>query len=82
MPPPRTRGVNDRIDDPVGTGVALLVGTLLGLALAAPLLPRSVPAAEVALGPVGARLFLAMVAVTAVPLCLFSLYLLVAETDG
>ena len=81
MPPSPSSGVNDRMRDPVGIGLSLAVGALLGLALAAPMLPRSVPVVEVSLGPSGVRIFLTMLAVIAVPLCLFTAYLALAYVD-
>lgn len=67
--------------DPVGTGLSLTVGVLLGAALAGPMLPRDLPGMAVTVGPMGTSIIVASVAVVAVPVCLFSMYLLVAELD-
>lgn len=67
--------------DPVGTGLSLAVGVILGAALAAPMLPRDLPGADVAVGPMGASIIVASAAVVTVPVCLFSMYLLLAELD-
>lgn len=67
--------------DPIGTGLSILVGVLLGVSLAASMLPRELPGVDVSVGPVGASLLLASVVVVALPVCLFSMYLLLAELD-
>lgn len=68
--------------DPVGTGLSILVGVLLGVSLAASMLPRRRPGVvDVTVGPIGASLLLASVVVVALPVCLFSMYLLLAELD-
>lgn len=68
--------------DPIGTGLSILVGVLLGVSLAASMLPRRRPGvADVTVGPIGASLLLASVVVVALPVCLFSMYLLLAELD-
>lgn len=67
--------------DPVGTGISVLAGAALGAALAAPMLPREPPVADVAVGPMGASVVVASVAVVTIPVCLFSMYLLLAELD-
>lgn len=73
--------MNEPSSDPLGTGASLAVGVLLGAALAAPMLPRDLPGLDVSVGPIGASLLLASVVVVALPVCLFSLYMLVAELD-
>lgn len=67
--------------DPVGTGLSLVAGVFLGAALAAPMLPQDLPGLDVAVGPMGASIIVASVAVVAIPVCLFSMYLLLAEID-
>lgn len=68
--------MNDRIRDPAGTGVALLVGTVLGITLAAPMLPRELPLDTVTLGPVGTTVLVGLTALVAVPLTLLVAYAL------
>lgn len=73
--------MNEPSRDPVGTGLSLVVGGILGAALAAPLLPREFPGLDVTVGPMGTSIIVAIVAVVTVPVCLFSMYLLLAELD-
>jgi hypothetical protein len=79
--PTRRRGVNSRIDDPVGTGIALLVGTLAGIAASTPMLPRSVPLVDATVGPVGAALLAGRLAVVAVPVGVVALSLVSVQLD-
>jgi hypothetical protein len=73
--------VNDRIEDPVGTGAALLAGTLVGIVVAMPMLPRTLPVADVAVGPVGAALLAGSLAVVGIPLCVVAMYLVSMRLD-
>lgn len=73
--------MNEPADDPAGNGISLVVGVLLGAALAAPMLPRRFPGGDVTVGPMGVSIIVASVAVVTVPVCLFSMYLLLAELD-
>ena len=76
--------MSSRVRDPAGTGGAFLVGMLVGLALAAPVLPRELPLAPPALsvGPVGRYLLAGVLAVVAVPLCMALLHILFLVVDG
>lgn len=69
--------------DPVGTGLAAVVGVLAGLALAAPMLPRRLPVGggEVTLSPVAAYLLASALAVVAIPVGMVVLYLAFLELD-
>lgn len=73
--------MNERSRDPVGTGVAALLGVFFGIALAAPMLPRTLPGAEITVTPVGAALLAGSLAVVAVPLGVVLLYLVSAQLD-
>ena len=70
--------------DPVGTAGALLVGAAVGLVLVTPVLPApaALRAPAVGVGPVGGYLLVGVLALTAVPLCVTLLYLVLAEMDG
>lgn len=74
QPGGRTRGVNSRPRDRVGTGAALLAGTLVGVAVAVPVVPRTLPVVGVTVSPVGAALLAGSLAVVAVPLGVALLY--------
>lgn len=73
--------VSEPTRDPVGTGLSLAAGAFLGAALAAPMLPKDLPGLDIAVGPMGTSIIVASVAVVAIPVCLFSMYLLLAELD-
>lgn len=74
-------GVNERIRDPIGTTVALLAGALVGILLAAPMLPRTPPGVDITVSPVGAALLAGSLAVVAIPICVLVLYLAVSRID-
>lgn len=69
--------------DPAGTTAALLLGVLVGLALAGPMLPGrdALPRADVSIGPVGGYLLVAVLAVTALPICITLLYVFFVQVD-
>lgn len=73
--------MNDRIDDPVGTGAALLTGTLVGIVVAMPMLPRTLPVADVTVSPVGAALLAGSLAVVGIPLCVAAMYLVSMQLE-
>lgn len=79
--PTRTSGVNSRIRDPVGTGIALLTGTLVGIVAVAPMLPRTVPVLETTVSPIGAALLVGSLAIVAVPLGVVVLYLVSVQLE-
>lgn len=81
VPGGRTPGVNSRLRDRVGTGAALLAGTLVGVALAMPALPRTLPVVGVTISPVGAALLAGTVAVVAIPLGVALLYVVSMELE-
>jgi hypothetical protein len=75
--------VTDTFRDPGGTAVAVLAGLLAGLVLAGPMLPgrRALPATDVTVGPVGGYLLVAVLAITAIPICITLLYLFFVRVD-
>lgn len=73
--------MNERLRDPVGTGVAVLLGTFLGIVVSMPVLPRTVPVVDVTVSPVGAALLAGSLAVVAVPLGVVLLYLVSMRLD-
>jgi hypothetical protein len=77
----RTLTVNSRIHDPVGTGVALLVGLLLGITFAAPILPRTIPFGNVTLGPTQAVIVAGTGAIVVVGLAIVGMYIVLAQHD-
>lgn len=70
------------IRDPVGTGVAVLVGIAFGVTLAAPMLPK-----QLSLGlqfggdRITALLVLGTIGLVAVPLGVFLLFILLSRSD-
>ena len=75
--------MTNTLRDPGGTAVALLAGLLTGLVLAGPMLPGrgSLPATDVTFGPVGGYLLVAVLAITAIPICITILYLFFVQVD-
>lgn len=73
--------MNERVEDPVGTGVAFLAGALLGIVLAGPMLPRTLPVTGVVLGPLEVVLVSGSVAIVAVGLALLVMYIFFAQRD-
>ena len=73
--------MNSRISDPVGTGAALLAGTLVGIVAAMPMLPRTFPGVDVTVSPVGAALLAGSLAIVGVPLGVVLLYLLSMQLE-
>lgn len=70
------------IRDPVGTGVAVLIGVALGVTLAGPMLPQFLPIdVNVSTSRITALLVLGTVALVAIPVGSFLLYLLFSPTD-
>lgn len=69
--------------DPIGTAVALVLGTLVGIALAAPALPEgmTVRIGESTFGTVGTALFAGALAVLILPLGIIVLYQVFALFD-
>lgn len=74
--------MNGTSRDPVGTGAALLIGTLVGVVVAMPMLPRTLPVVDVTVGPVGAALLAGSLAVVGVPLCVAAMYLVSVRLDS
>lgn len=73
--------MRERLEDPVGTGVAFLAGALLAIVLAGPILPRTLPATDVVLGPLEVILVSGSIAIVGVGLALLVMYILFAQRD-
>lgn len=75
--------MSENFRDPAGTIVALLVGVLVGIVLAGPMLPGrgALPEADFSVGPVGGYLLIGVLVITAIPICITILYLFFIEVD-
>lgn len=72
-----------QIRDPVGTGVAVVVGAAFGLTLAAPMLPKGISVGiEFAGDPITALLVIGTLGLVAVPLGVLLLYIVFSKTDA
>ncbi|WP_336133799.1 hypothetical protein [Natronomonas amylolytica] len=70
------------IRDPVGTGVAVLIGIVFGVTLAAPMLPTHLSLGlEVGGDRITALLVLGTLGLVAVPVGVFLLYLLISRME-
>jgi hypothetical protein len=78
-----TTTVTTQFRDPVGTGLAVLVGVLLGVTFSAPMLPREFPLVgmEVTLTPLAAYLLVSALVVVAIPVGVFVLYFTFARLE-
>lgn len=69
----------NRIRDPVGTGVALLVGLAFGVALSAPMLSDGIPTGGLTLGRLEVTLMVGGLVLVAAPATLLLVYLFFSE---
>jgi hypothetical protein len=74
--------VTSYIRDPVGTGVAVLVGIAFGVTLAAPMLPKQISIGlDFGGDRITALLVLGTIGLVAIPLGVFLLYILLSRVE-